>query len=188
VPCVYFFAPAAGLGVVGLDGCEDMGREKLIELLLSSFSARFDSLFACRDVEGVLSPARSMLPPRPPRGAGDIMRRGGSTLLARFDAVDIFFGRAGTGGASGAGLTAWSVLLLLPGDGDRKVRSVIDPPLFALCNPPRPNVPRDPLPVLPTDDVLPRLCMRFVWMLPTGSGVVVCERKAAAAAEDDKAE
>ena len=27
VPCVYFFAPVAGLGVVGLVGCDDIGLE-----------------------------------------------------------------------------------------------------------------------------------------------------------------
>jgi hypothetical protein len=38
---------------------------------------------------------------------------------------------------------------------------------------------------LPIDVTEPRRIMRLVWRLPTGSGVVVAERKAAAAAADD---
>lgn len=39
--------------------------------------------------------------------------------------------------------------------------------------------------LLPIEDCEPRLTMRFVWMFPTGSGEVACERRAAAAAADD---
>lgn len=39
---------------------------------------------------------------------------------------------------------------------------------------------------LPTEETDPRLIIRFVWRLPTGSGDVVCERNAAAAAAEER--
>lgn len=63
-----------------------------------------------------------------------------------------------------------------PGEGSRNVRSVIDPELFCRCIPGRAG----PLPLDVTDS---RLCtIRLVCIEPTGSGDVVCERRAAAAA------
>lgn len=46
-----------------------------------------------------------------------------------------------------------------------------------------------PLPMIlppPTEDCEPRRTMRFVCMLPTGSGVVVWDRSAAAAAAEER--
>lgn len=76
----------------------------------------------------------------------------------------------------------------LPGDGDLNERSVIDPALSRRCMLPR--TPGTPLLVatklpLPVEDIDPRLTIRFVCRLPTGSGVVVVDRKAAAAAAED---
>jgi len=48
---------------------------------------------------------------------------------------------------------------------------------------PLPKPPEAMLP--PTEDCEPRRTMRFVWMFPMGSGEVVCDRRAAAAAADD---
>lgn len=45
--------------------------------------------------------------------------------------------------------------------------------------------PLAPVP-LPLDEVDPRLTMRFVCRLPTGSGDVVWERRAAAAAAEER--
>lgn len=131
---------------------------------------------------------RSTLEPLPPLpdGVGDIMRCGGSRLADLLCALGMFFGSAGTGGASGAGDTA---SFERPGDGDLKVRSVMDPPLFCRCSPPLPAPPREPPPItlpLPTDDTDPRRTMRFVTKLPTGSGDAVWERRAAAAAALDR--
>lgn len=56
------------------------------------------------------------------------------------------------------------------------------PELFTLCKPPLPA----PRTLLPTEEVDPRRAMRLVWMLPTGSGLVVCDRRAAAAAAEDR--
>ena len=79
------------------------------------------------------------------------------------------------------------MLLFLPGEGDLKVRSVIEPWLSLRCRPSRPwiELPRPTMLPLPMDDCDPRLTMRLVCMLPTGSGVVVADRRAAAAAADD---
>ena len=74
------------------------------------------------------------------------------------------------------------------GDGDLNVRSVIEPPLFVLCKPPRPPLAPPPATLpLPVELADPRLIMRLVCMLPTGSGVVVCDRNAAAAAAEERA-
>lgn len=62
------------------------------------------------------------------------------------------------------------------GDGSRKVLSVKDPELPRRCRVGLPGA-------LPLDDEDPhRCCIRFVWISPTGVGVVVCERRAAPAA------
>lgn len=76
---------------------------------------------------------------------------------------------------------------LRPGDGDLNVRSVIDPLLLFRSSPP---LPTPPLVLLPITLLLIELCdprrdMRFVWILPTGSGEVVCDRRAAAAAAEE---
>ena len=71
------------------------------------------------------------------------------------------------------------------GEAARNVRSVIDPLLLDLCKPGRAMPPLVPF-ALPLDEVDPRLTMRFVCTLPTGSGDVVWERRAAAAAAEER--
>lgn len=94
-------------------------------------------------------------------------------------------GSAGTGGASEACETGDMVPFARPGDGLRKVLSVIDPLLFCRCSPGR-GVPPLLGAALPLDDADPRRDIRFVCMLPTSSGDVVCDRRAAAAAAEDR--
>lgn len=136
--------------------------------------------------------ARSTLTPRAffPFGEGDVTRcTGASQLVERlccWPATPL--GTTGTGGALAAGESGR--VLRPEGDGDRNVRSVIEPPLFCLNRPPLPTPPRAVLPTtlpLPTDDTDPRRAIRFVTRLPTGSGEEVCDRKAAAAAEEERA-
>ena len=110
------------------------------------------------------------------------MRFGTSRLAALRCVLTRFFGIAGTGGASGAGDTA--SCRLPPGEGDRKVRSDMDELLVCLTMlflglPPM-------IAPLPVEDWEPLLTMRLVWMDPIGSGEEVCERRAAAAAADDR--
>lgn len=71
----------------------------------------------------------------------------------------------------------WTAL----GEGERKVRSLIEPELACLRTPGGLAAPPD----VP-DAVEPFLCMRLVCTLPTGTGVVACDRKAAAAAADER--
>lgn len=66
-----------------------------------------------------------------------------------------------------------------PGEGSLNVRSVIDPLLVLRKSPGRSGA-------LPFDVVDPRLCMRFVCICPTGAGLVVRERRAAAAAAAER--
>lgn len=64
------------------------------------------------------------------------------------------------------------------------MRSVMDELLSRLTKPlPAPGRPM--MLLLAMEDCEPRRIMRLVWMFPMGSGEVVCERKAAAAAADD---
>jgi hypothetical protein len=96
----------------------------------------------------------------------------------------MFFGIAGTGGASGALGTGCDCAGDRAGDGSRNVRSVIDPtlPLRSSCDGPL----DDPATELPMDDVDPALrSVRLVWTSATDVGVVGRDRNAAAAAEDD---
>ena len=65
------------------------------------------------------------------------------------------------------------------GEGSLKVRSVIDPLLVLRRSPGRSGA-------LPFDDKDPRLCMRLVCTCPTGAGLVVWERRAAAAAAAER--
>lgn len=66
------------------------------------------------------------------------------------------------------------------GEGSLKVRSAIDPELFCRSNPGRSFR-------LPLEEADPRRCViRFVCISPTGVGLVVCERSAAAAAAFDR--
>ena len=85
-------------------------------------------------------------------------------------------------GGTGGALESNDIVLLLGSDGEgcRNVRSVIEPLLLDLCRPGRaaPPLPAAPLPF---DDVEPLRAIRFVWIFPTGSGDVVCDRSAAAA-------
>lgn len=84
------------------------------------------------------------------------------------------FGIAGTGGAlasAGAG-----TLALSDGDGERKVLSLIEPELGCLRT-------AGALAALAPE---PLLCMRLVWILPTGTGEVLWVRRAAAAAAEDR--
>jgi len=58
------------------------------------------------------------------------------------------------------------------------------PELFVLCKPPLPALA--PRTLLPADEVDARRTMRFVWTLAIGSGEVVCDRRAAAAAAEER--
>lgn len=122
-------------------------------------------------------------------GGGDATLIGGASRLAarRCDfcgitgACWIFLGMAGTGGASAALGTPRE------GEGSRNVRSVIEEelPLLSSCGLGCPFV--DPATELPTDDVEPLLrIVRFVCTSATLVGVVGLDRRAAAAAADDK--
>lgn len=72
------------------------------------------------------------------------------------------------------------------GEVPLNVRSVIELELFDRCSPGLPFcAPCAPLPLV-TDDTEPLRNILLVCRLPTGSGVVVCDRKAAAAAADDR--
>lgn len=80
-------------------------------------------------------------------------------------------GTGGTGGALG------SAGLPLPGDGERNVRSVMEPELDW-----RRRGPGGGLELLPFDETELRRIMRFVTVSPTETGVATCVRRAAAAA------
>lgn len=129
------------------------------------------------------------LEPRPPGlvGGGDAILSPGASILAdrREDLppVFIFFGMAGTGGASYALGTGED----LDGDDSRKVRSVIEPelPLRTRVYPGGPRT--EPATELPAEEVEPFLrIVLLVWTSATDVGVVGLERSAAAAAAEDK--
>jgi hypothetical protein len=147
---------------------------------------RLDNL--CPDLPGgVLTVAGPRLDPRPVArfGGGDATRITGASILAARrcapDAVrEIFFGIAGTGGASAALGTARA------GEGSLKVRSLIDPllPLRSSIAPGGPFM--DPATELPMDEVEPaRRSILLVCTSPTDIGVVGRDRRAAAAAADE---
>lgn len=135
-------------------------------------------------VGGALVPL-STLTPRPPGlvGGGDTTRvGGGSRLEARLEdlggTAGMSLGNAGTGGALSTGEPT---LFILPGDGERNVLSVIEPVLFCRC------MADGGRPAALVFDALEDLrCMRLVCISPMGTGEVVCDRKAAAAAADDR--
>lgn len=157
----------------------DIGREKLTEERLpaswssSSTCGRF-VVARCPRPPGLGPAPLSRLTPRPlgvPLVFGEAPRRRGSRLEARrCPEPGILAGMAGTGGAFGLAGSA------LPGDGLRKVRSVIDPELDCRCRPPGRCWP------LLFDDCELRRSMRLVIVSPTGGGVMTCVRNAAAAA------
>lgn len=126
------------------------------------------------------------LDPRPLAilGGGDATRGGCvSRLAARRCEFDngIFFGSAGTGGASSALGTCGDGC----GDGSRNVRSDIEPalPLRSSVDPGGPLT--DPRVELPTEEVEPALrSIRFVCTSATDVGVVGRDRIAALAAAD----
>lgn len=124
----------------------------------------------------------SKLTPRPPRrGFGEPILSGGSTLAGlRIDFAGTGGGEAYSRGSAGTGGASSSCMIdeFLPfGEGSLNVRSVIEPELFFRCN----SAGRAlTLPVEETDPC--RCTMRFVCISPTGVGVVVWERSAAAAA------
>lgn len=79
--------------------------------------------------------------------------------------------------------------VLGPGDGALNVLSVMDAELPRRCRFGLPPKAWRMLPVLlPIDDTDPLLTMRFVCISLIGTGVVACERKAAAAAAAESAE
>lgn len=91
----------------------------------------------------------------------------------------MFLGTAGTGGGfASLGLEP------LPGDGLRKVRSVIDPELDCLCR--LPGRCCGLMALLPLEEAELRRTMRLVTVSPTGVGVVTWVRRAAAAAALDR--
>lgn len=169
---------------LGRDG--DIGREKFTEerwLPSRSNSATLESFATPRAIGNVgCRGALSKLTPRPPcfGGGGEDMRNGGSTLAAlAFDGSVRLTSRGtrGTGGASEAALTCG----LPEGDGDLKDLSVIEQALPLLSSPGCAL-----LELLMVDPFEFFLCMRFVCTLPTGVGVVVCDRSAAAAAAEER--
>ena len=180
---MYFLA--APLGVEMFDG-GDMGREKLREGLVgldglasaSSDSATLDSLLACRDVVGGGLFTRSVPCPE----EGDVTRWFGSKLDAL---LCLWCAFAGIGGIGGAPESNDIVLRSGSSDDARNVRSVIEPLLLDLCRSGRLPPRIEPIP-LPFDEVDPLLTMRLVCRFPTGSGEVVWERRAAAAAADER--
>ena len=142
-------------------GREPVGREKLTDPRLAGRSTPVSS--CTLDNPADLWPALlgvTRLDPRPVAlfGGGDATRMAGASILvARRWALDgMFFGMAGTGGASGALGTGCSGLF---GDGSRNVLSVIDPELPLRCNWGR----VDPATELPTEDTEADLfIVRFV--------------------------
>lgn len=170
------------------DGPGLIGREKLTDLWLASLSSSSLVGNGCGPVvlpvpAGLVVPSTLVfLPPR--LGGGDVMRIVGCKLDERLLEAATDAGRAGTGGASGAGATGAAAAAARPGDGERKVRSVMDALLSRLTMP-RPVPGLAMMLALPTEDCELRRAMRLVWMLPTGSGEVVWERKAAAAAAEE---
>lgn len=127
------------MGEVGLRGGGLIGLEKLMLLLrptsvLSAFSISsftLDKRLAFRlVVGGEVGRRLSMLMARPlprPFGVGEVTRGCGSTLDDLLP--ERVRGMAGTGGAS----RAWGTGASLPGEGDRKVRSVIEEELPLRC-------------------------------------------------------
>ena len=198
---VIFSDNVGNLGISKLGDVGDaeglMGLEKLIDprRVDCSVSCQSPDLGLCRGASlfsrpGITPGPRSRLTPRPPGilGGGELKRSGGSTLAGRrFDLVgtgggDAYsFGRVGNGGGVSFCILDGGRRL---GDGSRKVRSVMEPELFCLCRLPG----RRPLPwALPLDEVDPWRCnMRLVFTSLIGVGVVVWERKAAAAAAADR--
>lgn len=157
------------LVVGGLDGGVtrgDMGLEKLIEALwLNSFpwSEAVDMRSPCLAAPPVLR-SPSLLAPVT------------ASLAARrcWGAGESSFGIAGTGGALAS--AGGDTLALPDGDGERKVLSLIEPALGCRRT-------AGALAALAPD---PLLCMRLVWMLPTGTGEVLWVRRAAAAAAEER--
>jgi hypothetical protein len=183
----------SSLELTGDIGLEFVGKEKLTDPLLAGRSRPISSCTLAKlvtldpDLLGdVIVVAGPRLDPRPVAlfGGGDVMRAGGSRLAVRRCAADgvrlIFFGMAGTGGASAALGTGRA------GEGSRKVRSDIDPLLprrWRVC-PGGP--PFDPATELPIDEVEPVLwSILLVWTSPTDTGVVGRDRNAAAAAAEE---
>lgn len=142
-----------------------IGREKLTPVLSSLFNSGIVGKLSVLPALSTLVLRIALLGLLGVLGLGRLMRFGTSRLAALLCVLTTFLGMAGTGGASGAGDTA---LGLPPGEGDRKVRSVMDellvdltmlflgfPPMIAL---------------LATEDWEPLRIMRLVWIEPTGSG------------------
>ena len=157
-----------------------MGREKLTPELSSLFNSGILGRLSVLPALSTLVLRCALLGPLGVLGLGRLVRLGTSKLAALLCVLATFLGMAGTGGASGAGDTA---LGLPPGEGDRKVRSVMDELLVVLTMlflvfPPM-TAP------LATEDWEPLRTMRLVWIEPTGSGDDVWERRAAAAADED---
>lgn len=179
--------PALDCGRIGgVVGPGDIGLEKLTDRLLSprSSSGNFGKLLSLLPRPFPTKLVLSTLAFLPPRGGGEEMRIGGSTL-EDLDCRSLEEGIDGTGGASCAAGTA-PFVDARAGEGDLNVRSVIDPELSCLTRPrPMPPLPPPMMLPLPIEDCDPRLTMRFVCILPTSSGETVCERNAAAAAAED---
>lgn len=159
-----------------------MGREKLTPELSSLFNSGIVGKLSVLPALSTLVLRFALLGLLGVLGLGGILvRLGTSRLAALLCVLTTFLGMTGTGGASGAGDTA---LGLPPGEGDRKVRSVMDELLAVLTMLFLAFPPMIALPA--TEDWEPLLTMRLVWMEPTGSGDEVCERRAVAAAAEDR--
>jgi hypothetical protein len=171
---------AGDAGDAGPFGGGDIGREKLTEVRCGSSlcSPSFGSLGALAETAlgdvGLLG-ARSKLAPRPLGcvGGGDEILSGASRLAALTRPDSVLSTLLGSGGIGGA-LVCISDVLSLPGDGDRRVRSVnevrLSKPGLGLL-----------LAELPDS----RLSRRFVWTFATLVGGCGLLRRAAAAAAAD---
>lgn len=173
--------------------CADigLGGGRAVLLSCSSLSATFDSLFDLCDGPGTarLLAAVSTLEYRLPLGGvGDVTLGCGSTLD---DLFIMLFGNGGTGGTSESLGLGDVTPFKRPGDvglgeATLNVRSVIEPLLPVRCKPGRgPLFDMMTLP-LAFEDVEPRLTIRLVCRLDMGSGDVVCDRSAAAAAAEER--
>lgn len=146
----------------------DIGREKLIgpspRSCPSGTRERLDARTLPRlDTAGGLTLRSTLVLRVFGAGSGDNTRATDSWLVLRFCSFrgltsGMILGIAGTGGVQPA---AEDGLLLLPGpgEGDRKVLSVMDPELILLCIPP---VGLTLLALLAFEAVDPRRIMRFV--------------------------
>ena len=174
----------AGRVSTASDRLEKFFAKSVCALSASSTSATFDNLLVGRgELSGEAGDASALELLLPFDGGGEVIR----VRVSKLDAgLWMPCDAAGAGRPCALDGRCRAAGLCCVGDAARKVRSVMEPLLSVLLTPGRPATlpPMSTLP-LPCEDVDPRLTMRFVWRLPTGSGEVVWERRAAAAAAEE---